>query len=214
MAVIAEKDRGKLIKIFESLLQDVKVIVFTQEVECGFCQTTRQILEEVSALSQKISLEVYDFVKDGTLVKRYGISRIPATVLIGDRDYGIRFYGTPAGYEFTTMIQDIVMVSRSDPGLSKEVVDELSKVDQPVHIQVMISPTCPYCAATVGTVHRFAMANDYITADMVELAEFPHLAVKYNVGGVPKIIINEKESVTGALPEMDLAKEVLRVIGK
>ena len=64
MGVIAEKDREKLIKLFESLLQDVKVLVFTQEVECGFCQTTRQILEEVSALSQKISLEIYDFVKD------------------------------------------------------------------------------------------------------------------------------------------------------
>ena len=214
MGVLAEKDREKLIKLFESLLQDVKVVVFTQEFECGFCQTTRQILEEVSALSQKISLEVYDFVKDNVLVKKYGVRRIPATVLIGDRDYGIRFYGTPAGYEFTTLIQDIIMISRRDPGLSKEVLDELSKIDQPVHIQVMISPTCPYCAAAVGTVHRLAMANDHITGDMVELAEFPHLAVKYNVQGVPKIIINEKESVTGALPDMDLAKEVLKAIGK
>jgi glutaredoxin-like protein len=214
MGVIAEKDREKLTKIFESLLQDVKVVVFTQEVECGFCQTTRQILEEVSGLSQKISLEVYDFVKDEALVKKYNVSRIPATILIGDRNYGIRFYGTPAGYEFTTMIQDIMMISRRDPGLSREVLDELSKVDQPVHIQVMISPTCPYCAAAVGTVHRFAMASDYITGDMVELAEFPHLAVKYNVQGVPKIIINEKESVTGALPDMDFAKTVLKVLGK
>jgi len=214
MVVLAEKDREKLIKLFESLLQDVKVVVFTQEFECSFCQTTREILEEVSGLSQKISLEIYDFVKDDVLVKKYGVSRIPATILIGDRDYGIRFYGTPAGYEFTTLIQDIIMISRRDPGMSKEVLYELSKVDQPVHIQVMISPTCPYCAAAVGTVHRFAMANDYITGDMVELAEFPHLAVKYNVQGVPKIIINEKESVTGALPDMDLAKEVLKALGK
>ena len=214
MVVLAEKDREKLIKLFESLLQDVKVVVFTQEFECSFCQTTREILEDVSGLSQKISLEIYDFVKDDVLVKKYGVSRIPATILIGDRDYGIRFYGTPAGYEFTTLIQDIIMISRRDPGMSKEVLYELSKVDQPVHIQVMISPTCPYCAAAVGTVHRFAMANDYITGDMVELAEFPHLAVKYNVQGVPKIIINEKESVTGALPDMDLAKEVLKALGK
>jgi glutaredoxin-like protein len=214
MGVIAEKDREKLINLFESLLQDVKVVVFSQEIECGFCQTTRQILEEVSALSQKISLEVYDFVKDEELVKKYGVSRIPAAILIGDRDYGIRFYGTPAGYEFTTLIQDIIMISRRDPGLSGEVLNELSKVDQPVHMQVMISPTCPYCAAAVGSVHRFAMANDFITGDMVELAEFPHLAVKYDVQGVPKIIINEKGSVTGALHEMDLAKEVLKAIGK
>jgi alkyl hydroperoxide reductase subunit AhpF len=108
----------------------------------------------------------------------------------------------------------MIMISRREPGLSKEVLDELSKVDQPVHIQVMISPTCPYCAATVGTVHRFAMASDHITGDMVELAEFPHLAVKYNVQGVPKIIINEKESFTGVLPDMDFAKAVLKALGK
>jgi glutaredoxin-like protein len=214
MGIIAEKDREQLIKIFESLLQDVKVVVFTQEVECGFCQTTRQILEAVSGLSQKISLEVYDFVKDETLVKKYNVSRIPAAILIGDRDYGIRFYGTPAGYEFTTMIQDIMMISRRDPGLSKEVLDELSKVDQSVHIQIMISPTCPYCARAVAAAHRFAMASDNITSDMVELAEFPHLAVKYNVQGVPKIIINEKESFTGVLPDIDFARAVLKALGK
>ena len=49
---------------------------------------------------------------------------------------------------------------------------------------------------------------------MVELSEFPHLAVKYSVQGVPKTIINEEHSIVGAKPDKEVAKEVLASIGK
>lgn len=115
--------------------------MFTQEFECDYCKITRELLEEVSGLSEKIFFEVHDFVKEADLAKNYGLNKIPATILLGDRDYGIRFYGVPAGYEFTSFVEDIIDVSRRDAGLSKEVLTELSRIDQPVHIQVMISPT-------------------------------------------------------------------------
>jgi glutaredoxin-like protein len=212
MGKISEKDRKQLKDIFKSLSQGVKVVMFTQEIECEHCKLTRGLLEEVSELSEKISLEVHDFVKDADLAKTYNIDKIPATVILGDFDYGIRFYGMPAGYEFTTYIQDIINVSQRDHKLSQEVLTVLSKVNKSVHIQVMVYPTCPYCAQTVLTAHRFAMANENITADMVELTEFPHLTVKYNVQGVPKIIINEKFSIVGAIPEKDFADALLRAI--
>ena len=66
----------------------------------------------------------------------------------------------------------------------------------------------------MGTAHRFAMANDYITADMIELSEFPYLAVKYNVQGVPKVIINEEHGIVGSMPEMDFAREILKAMEK
>ena len=212
--VIKEEDKKALKKAFEELQNDVKLLMFTQETECEFCSVTREIVEEVAALSEKITAEVRDFVKDAELAKKHGVDKIPAIVLIGEKDYGIRFFGVPAGYEFATLIQDIVDVSRRDPGLPKEVLDELAKVDKPVHMQVMISPTCPYCPRAVRTAHRFAMASEHITADMVEISEFPHLAVKYQVQGVPKTVINEEHSIVGAQPEMESAKAVLRAIGK
>jgi len=141
MAIIPEKDRKKLTDIFKSLSNDVRVIFFTQEFECEHCKMTRNLLEEVAALSEKISLETYDFVKEAELAKKYGIDRIPATALLGDRDYGIRFYGVPAGYEFTSLIEDIMDISKRDAGLPEEILNELSKIDKPVHIQVLISPT-------------------------------------------------------------------------
>jgi alkyl hydroperoxide reductase subunit AhpF len=141
MGILKEKDRGKLTNIFKQIEKDVKIVMFTQEMECPHCEMTRMMLEEVSGLSDKLSLEVHDFVGEADLAKKHGVDKIPATVLLGDRDYGIRFYGVPAGYEFNVMIEDIVDVGKRNPGLSKEVMTELAKVDRPVHMQVLISPT-------------------------------------------------------------------------
>lgn len=141
MGMLKEKDRKKLIEIFEKIEKDVKIVIFTQEMECPHCEMTREMLEEISALSGKLSLEVHDFVAEADLAKKYGVDKIPATVLLGDMDYGIRFYGVPAGYEFNVLIEDIMDVGKRNPGLSKEVMTELAKVDQPVHMQVLISPT-------------------------------------------------------------------------
>jgi glutaredoxin-like protein len=141
MAIISEKDQKKLTDIFKSLSNDVKMLMFTQEFECEHCKMTKGLLDEVAALSEKITLEAHDFVKESDLAKKYGIDKIPATILLGDRDYGIRFYGVPTGYEFTSLIEDIIDVSKRDAGLPKDLLNELSKVDKPVHIKVLISPT-------------------------------------------------------------------------
>jgi glutaredoxin-like protein len=141
MGIISEKDREQLVKTLKPLANNVRIITFTQEFECENCKITRNLIKEVSELSDQISFETHDFVKERDLAKNYGVDKIPATILLGDRDYGIRFFGVPAGYEFTTFIEDILLISRRDSGLPKEVLTELSKVDQPVHIQVMISPT-------------------------------------------------------------------------
>lgn len=214
MAIISEKDLKKLKEIFKSLENDVKMLFFTQELECEHCKMAKGILEEISALSDKITLQVNDFVKDAELAKKHGIDKIPAMVLLGEQDYGIRFYGVPAGYEFTSLIEDIIDVSKRDAGLQKEILDELSKVDKPVHLEVLISPTCPYCAQAVRTAHRFAMANEHITADMIELTEFPQIAVKHNVQTVPKIIINDEHSLTGSFPDTEFIQAILKTIGK
>ncbi|MFC1654668.1 thioredoxin family protein [Myxococcota bacterium] len=214
MGLIEDKDREQLSKVFADLKNPVKILYFTQEHECEMCRMTRELLEEVAGLSDKIAIEVHDFIADRALAEQYRVDKIPATVLMGDKDYGIRFYGIPAGYEFTTLIEDIVDVARRDPRLPEDVKAELAKVDQPVHLQVLISPTCPYCPTAVRTAHRFAMASDHITADMVETSEFPHLAVKYDVQGVPHTVINEEYSVIGPQKEIDFAKGVLVAIGK
>ena len=141
MGVLKEKDKEKVTNVLKGMEKDVTIVMFTQEMECPRCEMTRLMLEEVSELSEKLSLEVHDFVAEADLAKKYGVDKIPATVILGDKDYGIHFYGVPAGYEFNVLVEDIMDVGKRDPELSKEVMAELDKIDRPVHLQVLISPT-------------------------------------------------------------------------
>ncbi len=141
MAFIQDKDRTVVQTRFEELDQPVKLINFTQDVECMYCRETRQLMEEITELSDKITLEEYDFVADKDAVKRYSIDKIPATVVEGDKDYGIRFFGIPTGYEFGTLIEDIIMVSKGDSGLEPETRLALATLKEPVHLQVFVTPT-------------------------------------------------------------------------
>ncbi len=141
MGMLKDRDKKALTKMFGGLTGQVKLVMFTQEMECEYCQLTREMLEEVAALSDKIRVEVHDFVKDASRAKEFGVDKIPAVIVMGDKDYGIRFYGVPAGYEFSTLVETILDVSRGEHGLPQSVLDDLAKVDQPVHLQVMVSPT-------------------------------------------------------------------------
>ena len=200
MALLSDKDRKFLEEhLAKSLVAPVKLLYFTQTHACQFCRETEQILREVAGLSPKIALEAYDFVADKALAEKYRIDKIPATVVMGEVDYGIRFYGIPSGYEFTSLIEDLVAVSRGGAGLSAKTLEILKGIQEPVHIQVFVTPTCPYCPSAVRLAHSLALASDKITADMVEAIEFPQLANKYGVQGVPRSVINEKTHIEGAV---------------
>lgn len=214
MALIQENDRTEIIKFFEELKEPVKIINFTQKFECQYCSETRQLLEEVAELSDKISLNVYDLIENKDQAKKYNIEKIPATIILGHKDYGIRYYGIPSGYEFSSILQDILMVSNRDSGLSENTKQKLATIQQPVHLQVFVTPTCPYCPQAVTLAHQIAMESDKVTADMVEASEFPHLAQRYHVMGVPKTVINDENSLDGAVPETHLVDHILLSLQK
>ncbi len=212
MAFLKEKDAETLRKRFEKLDKPVTLINFTQEIECMYCRETRLLLKEVAALSGKIELKVYNFQLDKEISDQYQIDKIPATVVMADRDMGIRFYGIPGGYEFASLLESIEIVSSGKSPLSADTQKKLREIDKDVHIQVFVTPTCPYCPAAVITGHALAQANSRIKADMVEAAEFPHLAQKYRVMGVPRVVINENTFFEGALPENAYVDKVLAAV--
>ena len=193
----------------EKLVDPVKIVMFTQEVECRFCSDTRKLAQEMPTLSDKITTEVYDFMADGTKAKEYGIDKIPAMAIIGKKDYGVRIYGIPYGYELQTLIEAIINVSKGTTDLSDKTKQILKDVKSPVHIQVFVTLTCPHCPAAAAIAHKLAIESDMIKADVIDGSEFPDLAVKYNVIGVPKIIINEKIEFIGAFNEDLFAEHVI-----
>ena len=216
MSLLNAEVRTQVEDAFAGLDNPVKMLVFTQTFECQYCKETRQLVEEVSELSDKLSVEVYDFVNDKEVVEEYGIDKIPALVVATDgdevKDYGIRFYGIPSGYEFSTLIEDIRMVSSQESGLSNQSKGMLEDLTQPLHLQVFVTPTCPYCTQAVRMAHMMALESDMVTADMVEATEFPELSNKYQVMGVPRTVINEDAYIEGAVPEGMLMAKVEEVL--
>jgi len=130
-----------------------------------------------------------------------GVDKIPAIAVVGAENYGVRFYGIPSGYEFTSLLHATRMVAAGKPELSEEGMQALAEVTEPVHMQVFVTPTCPYCPRSVVLAHQMAVASPMVRADMVEATEFPHLAIKYRVMGVPRTVINEVVHIEGAAPE-------------
>ncbi|MFZ6034342.1 MULTISPECIES: protein disulfide oxidoreductase [Melioribacter] len=214
---IDDQLKEELQKVLSVLTKDVKIVFFTQELECQYCRETKGILTELADINDRLHLEVKNFVNDKADAEKYGVDKIPATVLLDEngKDYGIRYYGIPSGYEFASLLEDIKMLGTGVTGLPQEIEEEVKKIDKPVHMQVFVTPTCPYCPQAVITAHKFAYLNDNIKSDMVEATEFPHLSQKYNVRGVPRTVINESAFLEGAAPEqtvLEKVKEALNTI--
>jgi len=193
----------------EKLTGNVKLVMFTQETECPLCKQTRELVEEIGSFSDRIEVEIYDFVKDKDKASIHKVDKVPAIVVLGEKDYGVRFYGLPFGYEFQTFHEDLINISNRNSGFSEEMKSKIKAIDKPVHIQVFVTLTCPYCPIVGGLAHKFAMENDFITADVVESNEFSQLAIKYAVMGVPKTVINDKVEFVGAVPENVFLEHVL-----
>lgn len=222
MSLISPEDQHTLRKLFEGLEADVTITNFTQREsllsvpgqECDYCQETRELLEEVTALSEKLHLDTKDFVRDKQAADRLGVRRIPAFVLQGRARGKVRYFGIPAGYEFSTLIEDVIDVSRGTTNLSDTTRQILATVEQDLHIQVFVTPTCPYCPRAARLAHKLAIENEHITADVVEVSEFIDMAQHYRVQGVPKTVVNERIEMVGALPEPRFMQQLFAALDK
>ncbi len=211
MALLSAKDAKKVQEILQALPAPVELHFFTQELECQFCRETGQLLRELAALSPNLKLTEHDFVLDTEAVSAFGVEMVPAIVPVGPAgDVGLRFYGIPAGYEFASLLEGLKLAAGADPELAPETESFLSQLTHEVELEVYVTPTCPYCPGMVVNAFRLAAASPKIKAAMVEATEFPHLAIRYQVRGVPRTVINRgKAFIEGLVPESHLV-ETLR----
>lgn len=213
MAMLNDDVKKQLKDQFSALKEPVELVVFTQKMECQFCAESRSLAEELAEQSELINTVVYDFQDNAREAEALKVDKIPAIVVRDNKkDYGIRFFGIPGGYEFTSFIEAIKLVSTGNHNLSKKTTEILDGLTKEIHFQVFVTPTCPYCPGAVTLAHRFAYYSEKVTSDMVEVSEFPHLGNKYQVQGVPKTVINETESQEGAAPEDMLAEKLTSML--
>jgi glutaredoxin-like protein len=220
MRFIAEADaaalRAHLDKTLEGpvtldlFIEPKSAIIVPGRPECELCEETRALLEEVASLSDRITLNIHDVRSESDLSRDAGVSRVPTLVLRGAARGVVRYLGIPAGLEFGTLLEDLAAVSRGTTTLKQESLAKLASLSRPVHVQVFVTPTCPYCPKVASLAHQAAVESGHVTADVVEIGEFPDLADQYHVRGVPKVVMNGTVELVGAQPEAAFVDAMLR----
>jgi alkyl hydroperoxide reductase subunit AhpF len=147
MSLLSPSDAQLLRNEFNVMTRPVRLLFFTQTLGCETCLTTRQILDELPALSDKVSIEEVNFILEPEKARQFGVDRVPAIVPVWrdeqdvDQDSRIRFLGTPAGYEFVNLIQAVLLVGGGPTRLSEETRTKLAALDRPLTMQVFTTPT-------------------------------------------------------------------------
>lgn len=202
MKLFNEETSNQLKEVFAAMKSDVTIALFTKEEPCETCAETKDFMDEVIELSDKIHLKHYDLVSDAEVAKKYNVTLTPSIVLLdaGENYRGIKFNGIPAGYEVNSFVTGLLEVSGAENDLPESISERLAKVEKPVNIKVFITLSCPHCPGAVEKAHKLALENSNIEADMIEAQTFYELSDKFNVSGVPKIVINDEYELIGNQP--------------
>jgi len=213
MPLLSEQDQQVVRAHLATITHRVTLLFFTQTI--GAPETVllaRQVVDEVASLNGLVSVEEVNLILDKDRAAQFGIDRVPSIALLRNgEDTRIRFLGAPAGYEFTSLIEAVVLAGTGESGLtpaSRAAIAE--RVTGPVDIKVFVTPTCPHCPRAVTLAHRMAVASPHIRATCVEATENIDLAQKYRVTGVPKTIVEGTAvELLGAMPEEAFVNAVL-----
>lgn len=141
MAILTDKDRAGVTEELRKLAGPVKLVVFSQTLGSEYCLETERLVREVAECSDRVAVEIYNLYADREQAAAYGVDRVPAVVVEGAKDYGIRFFGIPMGYEFTNLIDGMLVAASGEPRLSPETLERIRGLAQSVHIQVFTTPT-------------------------------------------------------------------------
>ncbi|MDP3767008.1 MAG: thioredoxin family protein [Dehalococcoidia bacterium] len=197
----------------------VKIDYFTQKPsplyvpgreECATCEDTRALLEELAALSDKVTLTVHEFGDAQDEAQKLGVDKVPGIVLRGPANRALRFFGMPGGNEFPNFIETMIDVSKQKTDVGAEAAKQLKKLKDDVSITVYVTPTCPHCPGVVRAAYRLALASPRVHAAAVEISEFPRLAQQLGVRAVPLTVINDEAAVAGAVDETALLEYALK----
>jgi alkyl hydroperoxide reductase subunit AhpF len=147
MSLLSDRDRQQVREMLAGLTRPVRLVFFTQTFGCDTCDDARRVLDELAELSPQLSIEESNLVLDRSRADAFGVDRAPTTALVAvnedgtEQDYGVRFVGLIAGYEFSSVIDAILLVSSGDSQLSDESRALLAQVTEPVRLQVFVTPT-------------------------------------------------------------------------
>lgn len=174
------------------------------EVEAQLCDETGRLLDEVAALSPLLQVRRYRIDEVADLAAQLGVDRVPAAVISGAAKGKLRFLGVPAGFGVGVLLEDILDCSCGDTALVEATRSALASLTEDVRLKVFVTPTCRYCHPMARMAHQMAVESAHVHADVIEASEYPDLVERYQVRGVPTVIINERLALLGLRGENDV----------
>jgi alkyl hydroperoxide reductase subunit AhpF len=143
MPLLSSTDEQLLRQHLSTITKPVTLLLFTQTFggsESG--PLAKQVVDELAALSDKLTVVEKNFVLDTDDRAKYGIDKSPAIVVLSDgEDTRIRMYGAPSGYEFVPLVEAVLLACTHDLELEESTLALLATVDKPMHLQVFSTPT-------------------------------------------------------------------------
>jgi glutaredoxin-like protein len=208
-------------KFAQELVSPVKMDFFTEQESdlivpdrkpCTYCKPTREMLQELAALSDLVSLRVHIWESAHGERSRFGVDRIPATVLRSRDGAILKFYGMPGGTGFPGFVESITDISRRETLLSNKSAKSLRRIMDAVTVRVFVTPNCPYSPQVARVANQLALTNPKIEPEVIEANEFPELAQRYGVSAVPVTVIADRITISGALDESLLVEQVMGAV--
>ena len=220
--MIPLRDQQALRERFQRELNSrVRIDYFTQKPssifipgrqECAHCADVQVLMEELASLSQRMTLNVHDIDHEPAIAKTLGVDKVPGIVIRGQTNRPLRYFGVPAGTQFPGFIETLLDAGRGSVSLAADTAKQLRKLKTDVHLQVLVTPACPYCPALVRTAAKMALQNVRVKLDVIEAGEFPAVVQRYGVRAVPTTVINDTAALPGAMDEATLLENILRVV--
>jgi glutaredoxin-like protein len=218
--VIPEREQRIIQERFASELAGrVRVDYFTQRssaivvpgrTECRYCEEVGQALAEIAALHPRVTLTIHEFAEAQADAEKLGVRRVPCTVIRGQANRALRYYGPPGGHQFANFIETIIMSSRADVAIGRDASVALKKLREPARVSVFVTPACEYSAVVANTAFRMALAQASVKAEVVEISEFPELVQRFAITATPTTIIDGRMALRGLIDETQLATQILR----
>jgi glutaredoxin-like protein len=219
MALIDEKTKGQIRERLARTLSgpvelrlyrrpDSGRLILPGGLGCPTCEAAEELATElVEAAPDKLQLTVIDMSREPAEV-----DAVPSlAVAVPGEEARITFQGLPTGYEFATLLDAIERTSGTGDTLAPETAARLAELEDEVEVMVFVTPTCPYCPGAAALANRMALASPRVRSLVVEANEYPELADRYEVQGVPRTVVNRSGAFVGALPEAMFVDSVLRL---
>ena len=205
MGLISEEDKKVLGKLLSSSLEnDVKIVAYLEDGRDA-SSTAKSLLNELSELDDRIKVVFKDIEEYVGVLPDEETTGEP--IIIFEDKPNLIYLGVPAGYEFSTFLEDIIFVSTNKFEVPVSFAKKVAKSKLKEAI-VFYTPMCPFCPKMSSTVRKVSYIRNDVNTFLVNALDFPRLAEKYKVSAVPKTVLvfdGESKEIEGAIPLESLA---------